>query len=224
MRINVLKLLLLLFTAIALSGCFEIIEDVSFNEDGSGKFKVIVNYSMSKSQLTKIMSQDSIAGQKIPSKEEIKGNIQKVVALLESQEGISNVVYSTDFENFIFKASFDFKNSDALNIAVANIIKSQDPKAVTNPVTYSWVNKTVNRTFHSGLLNQAKQNKEKVTKYLGGFENAKLTTIFRFQNEITTGQELKGKISTSKKNYFQQSSVNKILDFSSYQTIQVKTK
>lgn len=222
---NVLNKLIVLFLLTScLTGCFEIIEDVSFNKDGSGKFKVLVNYSMSKSQITKIMSQDTIAGQKIPSKEEIKLNITRVMTQLKNQDGITNVTYSTDFDNFIFKATFDFKNTNALNLAVANLIKSQDPHAVTDPVTYSWINNLAKRSFNSGLLTQAKQNKDEATKYLGGFENAKLTSIFRFESEILADSKLKGKVSSSKKNYFQQSSVNTILENKTYQSIQVLTK
>ena len=219
-----INLLLILSISFLFTGCFEILEDVSFNADGSGKFKLEINMSQSKSQISKIMSQDSINGRPIPSKEVIVQKLAKTVSQLKQQQGISNVNYSSNFDDYIFKFSFQFSNTKALDSAVANIIRINDPKAMTDPVSYKWSDKQLTRSLNSVLVSQIKKDKEKVAKFLGGFENAKLTSIFRFENEISTVANQQGKTSSNKKNYFLQAGIDDILNKKSLQTIQIETK
>lgn len=206
-----IQLLILLTLGLFLNSCLEIVEDLKINSDGTGVFKVIVNLSQSRSQIDKLLSQDSIQGQPVPKKETIAQKLETLKAELESQNGISNVVQEIDLQNYIVKLSFSFDKVESLNIAVNNIIKKQDPNAPLNPVIYSFENKNFSRTFNSELLSEAYKNKEKVSAFLADFDQAKLTSIFKFESEIISNNHSSSKLSSSKKSCIEFTYINQLL-------------
>ena len=86
-----LRILLVVCSAVLLSSCVEIIDDLSLNEDGSGTFKYNVNLSSSKVKINSILALDSLNGKRVPSISEISDRINEVTELLKTKEGISNV-------------------------------------------------------------------------------------------------------------------------------------
>nr|BFF39643.1 hypothetical protein BACY1_14480 [Tenacibaculum mesophilum] len=74
------KKILLLFSTISIllfTSCFEFVEEVSFNKDGSGSAVLTINLSKSKTKLASIMLLDSINGYKVPSKVTIRKKYKK---------------------------------------------------------------------------------------------------------------------------------------------------
>ena len=59
-----------------ISSCIEILDDITFNLDGSGTFKYTLNLSSSQVKINSILALDSLDGNKVPSLEEIQ---QKIV-------------------------------------------------------------------------------------------------------------------------------------------------
>ncbi|TAE02813.1 MAG: hypothetical protein EAZ97_02215 [Bacteroidetes bacterium] len=121
------------FIAFCCSSCFEIIEEIEVNADGSGKFGMTINASQSKGNLSSLMKLDSIQGQKIPKKEQIDPEIEKFRQKFASMEGISKVVISTDYSNFIISLKCEFKTVANLDKAIIDMIKSYDKKRADLP-------------------------------------------------------------------------------------------
>lgn len=206
-----LKLFILAMATLFLSSCLEILEDVKINQDGSGVYKLNVNLSQSKSQIDKILAQDSIGGHPIPQKSSILKEFNQLIELIKTQQGISEVVPELDLTNYILKLSFSFDKIESLNIAINSIIKAKDPKAPLNPVVYSFSDKTFSRSFNSELINQIQRDKEKVNAFLTNFDQAKFTSIIRFDDLILKSSHTDAKISSNLKNCFEQVYINNLL-------------
>jgi hypothetical protein len=96
-------LFLLLFIPLFLSSCIEIIDDLSFNSDGSGTFKYTINLSSSKVKVNSILQLDSLNGKKVLKLPEIKVKINQFKSILASQSGISNVKIEINEPEFFVK-------------------------------------------------------------------------------------------------------------------------
>ncbi len=82
---------------ISCSSCFEFIEEINLNNDGSGVMQLTLNLSQSKSKVASIMLLDSIHHYKVPDKQEIQKKMNEAVAYLRKQNGISDVKDNIDF-------------------------------------------------------------------------------------------------------------------------------
>lgn len=213
-----------ILTVFFFSSCLEILEDIQVNNDGSGTFKTTLNLSQSKGQLLKIMSQDSINGHAIPQLSDVEAKLSELARELQQKNGISEVNYSFDPQNLILKLSFDFGTIDDLNAAIQQMIAAQNPKALTNPVTYSYQTNTFKRAFNQELLRQVNQEKHKVEGFISGMDNAQITSIFRFENDIANNNHPNAKLSSNHKNLFEQHKINALLSSTHLQSISIQTK
>jgi hypothetical protein len=102
------------------SSCFELIEDTTFHEDGSGIYKVTLNMSSSQTRLNSVMAMDSIDGKKVPSEEELQLEIDSFVTALNEQNGIQNAKASLSTEEWILKFSCAFDDLSALKNGLNN--------------------------------------------------------------------------------------------------------
>lgn len=109
----------------SLSSCIEILDDISFNLDGSGTMKYNVNLSASKVKINSILALDSLNGKKVPTIEEIEKEITRFTQAFEKKNGVSNVIIETDYENFLFKLQCDFDNVELLQKAVLETVKEE---------------------------------------------------------------------------------------------------
>ncbi|SFT64559.1 hypothetical protein SAMN05216474_1522 [Lishizhenia tianjinensis] len=125
------SLVLLFSTLFVLTSCFEIIEDLTLNKDGSGSLKVKLNMSASATKLKGIMALDSLDGKPVPSKADILDSLNKYVALVEKEPGISDVKATMDFDYFVFNLSLNFDSIAALEQAVNKYTKEEGE--------YSWM-------------------------------------------------------------------------------------
>ena len=122
-----------------LSGCIEIIDDLTLNEDGSGTFKYNVNLSASKAKVNSILALDSVDGRKVPSLDEIKNRIESISQKLREQPGITHVEVDSNFDDYIIKISCDFNSLNALQVAIKNIVKEETKKTELNELDHQWV-------------------------------------------------------------------------------------
>ena len=87
-----MRLLLFLFLFLAsLSSCIEILDDITFNADGSGELNYTINLSSSKLKINSILALDTLSGKKVPNKEEIQAKVSELLKVLNCQEGLSDV-------------------------------------------------------------------------------------------------------------------------------------
>jgi hypothetical protein len=118
--------LVILGLMLGMTSCLEIIDDLSLNEDGTGSFKYTVNLSSSKVKINSYLALDSLDGREVPSMEEITRQLDEVVTLLTGKEGISNVRFDSDYDNFIFKLNLDFASIAELESAIKTIVKEKN--------------------------------------------------------------------------------------------------
>lgn len=189
-------ILILFFASILLSSCFEIIEEISLNENGSGTFTYTVNLSQSKSKLQSIMSLDSVNGYKVPKQEEITNKIEEAGNIFIDMDGISQVKIETNFTDYIFSLSCNFSNISHLNNAINNTITNLQKNNFNPSDNFTFTNDTFTRhnKYETYDAYEKLQNKDQII-----FDNAKYVAIYRFKKDILSFTNAKAKQSKSKK-------------------------
>lgn len=185
------------FTLI-LTGCFEVVEEVSFNEDGSGTINLTVNLSRSKSKINATLLLDSVNNQKVPTKTEISDYFSDMVSRIKKMPGITQVNSSINLDEYIFTLKCDFNDVESLNSVIAGLSSKKEAEAVKKhkPFTYDKVGKTFTRSYHYNLEDAVDKNRIEDRKF---FDSATITTIYRFPSEIVSSANPAAKISKNKK-------------------------
>jgi len=195
---KILNLILLFVVVFMQYGCFEIIEEVTIKNDGSGSFKYTVNFSQSISKIKSLMLLDEVEGYKVPTEKKVQNEFDKLVALSKSVKGISNVKDSSDFKNYIFVYSLDFKQVENLNVIIDSL--NQKSQSLNNNKTayfsYSKSKKIFSRKGDDvlkQLYNKMSESQQRI------FIGADYTSLYRFENEIIKISEPNAKLSANKK-------------------------
>lgn len=194
-------LVFLLFTVFIFlaTGCFEIVEDVTVHKDGSGTFFYTVNLSQSKARLDGILKLDSSEGYRVPHRKEIDDNILKAKNTLEKSPGITNVVTTSDWANYIFTLKFDFNSVNNLNLAVETVSTelASDHKRIPEAAdNFAFTGTIFDRKSHYDAKTQSPKLTAKDKEIL---RNASYTCIFRFDNAVALNSNTDAKISKSGK-------------------------
>ena len=194
-----LRLTLLLCSCLLLSSCFELLEDIKINSDGSGTIKTTLNLSKSSTKVAALMKLKNVNGIEIPTKEKIKAQTKEMADLLKTTPGISQVDYQLDFNNYIASVSCNFTSISALNTfskALATHFKSTlgdnnnyNYNAKTGIFKRSYIHAD---TFSKSFAKVAEADR----KY---FDDAYYTQIIRFDKTIKSQQHPAAKISSSAK-------------------------
>lgn len=163
-----------------LTSCVELIDEIQINNDGSGKFKYVINLSQNKTNVSSMLLLDSINGKKNLKLPEIKEKINSFKQNLSKQEGISNVLITENYTDYIIKFECNFENLEKLKTAIENSLQeSSKPKKTEN-----WVNfdkKLFYRTTPEYAVNFLK---DFYFNYGEKLKNGSYTSIVRFQNEV----------------------------------------
>jgi len=180
------------------TSCFEIIEEVTFNKDGSGHVTLTMNLSKSKTKLNSIMLLDSVNNYKVPSKSEITNEINKAINKARKIPGISNIKKTTDFNEYIFTVACDFTDVDALNTIISTFSSKKDAALIKERKHFTFdKNKNMfTRNYHYNISKEFKKTNMEDRKV---FETASLTTIYRFKTAIVSSKNAAAKIAGSKK-------------------------
>src|SRR5690606_21317732 len=112
---RLVRLICLVLLCSCFSSCFQIIEDITVREDGSGTVTLTANLSQSRTKLTSIMLLDSVNGYKVPSQADIRAEMAGLAQQLSAISGISNVTYQVNFETYIAVVKFAFDDVSNLN-------------------------------------------------------------------------------------------------------------
>ncbi len=199
-------LILLSFTS-----CFEVVEDITFKNDGSGILKIIINLSQSKNEINSLMKLDSSSGYKIPNEKELNSYLDQALKTLKTSEGLSNVSIKRDFKKWIFEIKTDFKTTQNLESGLKNIysdFSGGKPFTFRNKLIFD--GKTLEREVQNLDENTRKQLNKPAEKRI--FANAKYITIYRFESTIEKNSNSRAKISPSKKAIMLQSNVLNIIN------------
>ncbi|MBC3845815.1 hypothetical protein H8K90_05460 [Winogradskyella echinorum] len=202
---RVFNISLLLFSLTLFTSCFEVLEEISLNADGSGKMLVTFNLSKSKSKIASIMLLDSVNGHKVPSKEDIGKALKEAKNHLKTINGITNINTTTDYDNYIFTISCDFTSIDNLDSVFKDLISKHNKKSKTNFSTSNFsFNSSINSFKRSfSYDNSIKRNFNKLnSEDRKIFEGANYTSIYRFKNDVKEVSNTNAKISPNKKAVF----------------------
>ena len=216
-------LFLLLFIPLFLSSCIEIIDDLSFNSDGSGTFKYTINLSSSKVKVNSILQLDSLNGKKVLKLPEIKVKINQFKSILASQPGISNVKIEINEPEFIVKLTCDFADVNKLQDAIKNSLASMDA-GIKNSADFSfnwisWNGTKLERSVPEFSQNQIRNLKQEEIDLL---KTGNYTVISRFYKPVEKYDNSNASISKSrtavmlKANVFALTKNSKILENTIY--------
>src|SRR5690554_2837621 len=120
---KIFKYLIFLVLPIVLSSCFELIEDITLNQKGSGQYKLTLNLSASTTRVNSVMAMDSIDGKKLPTRDELEIELQEYLKKLDSKKGISSVNGSLNTNNWIIKIDLAFESLNKLQAGLFEEIK-----------------------------------------------------------------------------------------------------
>ena len=146
---------LLLFATLALTllnSCFDLVDEITMNADGTGEFVLTLNLSKSKTKIASLMLMDSVNGHKVPTKDDILLAIKNTEDFLKNENGISNVSHKADFVNYIFSVRCNFTSIDAMNRLAEELIKQHNLPQITAKFVYQPGSKTFERKFDHGKL------------------------------------------------------------------------
>lgn len=190
--------LLLVCCTLTLQSCFDIIEEVSMNTDGSGNFKLVLNMSRSKTKINSLMKMKTVNGHEVPTKQEIKSKAAAIEKTIQQTAGISNVKTALDFENFIATFNCRFANVNSLNNAVKNIGGKEVTKQPGTEKNYEYDagTKTFSRLNKFSLKDEY-QKLSAADREI--FNDASYTGIYRFQNDVAAASNVSSKVSVNKK-------------------------
>jgi len=200
------------FILLTCSGCFEVVEEVSINSNGSGNVLITLNASRSKEQIKQLMLLDKVDGFPVPTVDKIKAEVSRQKVKLSQQSGISNVKVQEDYQNFIFHVSCDFTNAESLENAVIALIKESKHKAIVevNRGSFSYKNKILTRKLH---IPKPEEIPHKATSEQKGFlKDATYTAIYRFQGAVYQTTNADVKLAPNKKAIMFRSSVLDLLE------------
>lgn len=188
--------LILFLISVSLTSCFDIIEDITINENGTGKVKMIFNFSQSKSNIDKLLMLKEVNGHKIPSIEKIVSKVESVRDSIEAIKGINNVTTKLNTESFIAEVEFNFDKVERLNTVYYELWKMAHKPSVRYENYFSYKNKIFNRRGGSfiNLLNQRTKGADRNI-----FVGAKIISVLKLSNTIISYTNNKSKLATNQK-------------------------
>lgn len=195
-RLRILVLVAITLGCGLFSSCFQIVEDITVKDDGSGRVVLMANFSESRTKLASVMLLDSVQGYKVPSKQDVQQELADIVAQLRKVEGISQVSYKVDFDRFTAQLTFSFADVSKLN-GVTDMVFSKFKIEAKNTSSFSFTK--------SGKFSRQYQYDPEASKAFDKlkaedrrvFEGAKYTSIYRFDREVGHVSNTQAKTSTS---------------------------
>jgi hypothetical protein len=209
-----MRFLLSLFVSSLLllnTGCFEILEEVDMNSDGSGTVTLTVDLSESKANISNYMEMNEVQGVAVPSKKEIEQEVARIKKALASSPGISEVRANSDFENFVFSVSGNFDKVNHLNNAVNNVIAAVNrfPFSTMDLDNFDYTDSSFRRYFNYPVSMVDYQGLPTMYQYM--LESARMVSMYRFQRPIRTCTNEKAVVSGDKRTIRLQHTLGEII-------------
>lgn len=209
---NLLKGLLGLILILSFTSCFEIVEEVDMNKDGSGQLLLTINGSESKQNLANYSKMKDFQGMPIPTESMVREEMDKVLGLLKQQKGLSDIKMTKDFKEFVFTLSGKFDNTTALNNAVNTVIKELNPRN-KKPIKRIDNYKSTSSSFHRLYPFPSFPERYKTVSilYKALLESARFVTVQRFQKPIKKKTNKAYQLSENKKAVFMMSNLGELI-------------
>ncbi len=194
-----------------LSSCIEIIDDLSFNADGSGTFKYNVNLSSSKVKINSVLALDSLDGKKVPSISEIENKINTVINSFKTKEGISDVTFESNYSDYIFKITCDFNSLNALQNAIRSVVKEESKNRTMPELNHNWLSYSEENFTRSVPKLTTKKISDIKSEDRELLKQGSYTSITRFYRPIDNFSNENGKISKSQKAIMVRSNIHSLI-------------
>ena len=196
---------ILLFSVVILlflQSCVEIVEEVTVNNDRSGR--VVLSLNIGKENgLFGLISQFA----DLSFMDEIEDEVGKTISVLKQQKGISNVVFEKGRK---MKLSFDFDNHKNLNKALYAV--SGNEKTIFNPAIYKVKNHSFikkNITTWAKLMMEA--NKDEMPDEIV-FDMIEITTIVHLPEPVKSTSGVGVKVSKDQRSVTTSNYISEILE------------
>lgn len=227
MQILKIKRILYYFPLVFLfTGCFELIEDLSFNEDGSGSYKLTLNLSASSMRVKSVLAMDSLRGRKVPSQQEIEQQLHDYADQLANKSGIRKAEVAVNHSDLIVKIHIDFDDISALQKGISSLsndttYQNKYSNLFENWFEYDGSQLTRNKIEFSDQ--KWKQQLKKDDDY-HKLREAKCVFIHRFPKQVQDTSNPKMKISKDGKNTMLQVNPKAVLENDKSMSYQIKLK
>lgn len=197
MKKQLLNIFIVVFSLFCCTACFDLNENLFLKKDGSGSFSFTVDLGEMKSMMSMfdgfgkdMEKKGNVTIKKTPlSKMNTEFELKRRELL--NTKGISNVKTIEDTINYTFGFKFDFKNIDALNIAMNTLFKDDSTKTEDKKY-FAWKNNQLTRFEQldsksflgsSSIMSGANEangmfNLNKI------FETVSYSTTYEFENKI----------------------------------------
>lgn len=195
------KFLILLF-CFSLTSCFEITERIKHHLDQSGQYSLVVDFSKSWFKTKSAMLLEEIDGVKIPDEADITQKLAEFKSTASKIEGISNVKTTTDFSDYIFTITLDYKNLSALNTVLNSIDKQKEKVHFLSDSKTKFERRTA-YLVPEKLANDPKKKAD--------LQAANSIAIYTFDTTVQSVSNSKSKLSKNKKTVFLKQSVYDVL-------------
>lgn len=199
----------------ALSSCFELIEDTTLNADGSGTYKLTLNLSSSTTIINSIMAMDSVEGKKIPSRNDLQIELQQYLSKLDAKEGISNVNGSLNSESWIVKIDLNFESLARLKngmVELSKEINTHKTSESVDQIQLSYQDHLYLRKL-GAFIPQKWQKQIKSDEDFSRLNEGKCVFIQRFDTEVIEVSSSAARISKNKKAVMLQLSPSEIVNY-----------
>lgn len=205
MKKILLQFVFLLFCVFTLTSCFELREEVYIKKDGSGTYSLTVDLSGRKQEIAITTSLTDSTQEEKNFVENIENVIQKSSESFSEIGGITQVEYTTDYENYLTGFSFDFDNVEALTAALNQL----NPSPAPLKPAFEFSKRTFERNnthYLQPLIERAKERQQtpedKATKRFQDyvFESANYIFIVRTEGKIKKFSNKKATYSSGDKN------------------------
>ena len=179
-----------------LSSCFEAVEEITYTTEKAGKYALTINCSQSRDKISAMMKLDTFMGRKIPKLYEIDSHMGAAAYKLKNTPGIHNVYYTFDEQQYIAVVKFDFDSTTALNKAIHNALETSSDK-----IKFPYIQVFSKKNLEFQRINTPGDSLIQATSKsgLGLFNNAKVTCIYRFKQDVASSKNSLSKISQNKK-------------------------
>ncbi len=196
-----MKNMIFLIICLLLTGCFEVTEKIKHNNNQSGDYSLVVDFSSSWLKTKSAILLEEVDGVSIPSEEEIKTKLAQFRADASKIKGASKISTSYDFSNYVFKINFSYNSLETLN-AVLNTIDKKN-----NFVHFKNNNGKFERIASYPLPKNLIKNDDKKEDLL----KANITAVYTFDKDVATVQNPNSKLSKSKKTVFLKQNIWNVL-------------
>ncbi|HLO74327.1 MAG TPA: hypothetical protein VK164_10360 [Flavobacterium sp.] len=194
--------MIFLIICLLLTGCFEVTEKIKHNNNQSGDYSLVVDFSSSWLKTKSAILLEEVDGVSIPSEEEIKTKLAQFRADASKIKGASKISTSYDFSNYVFKINFSYNSLETLN-AVLNTIDKKN-----NFVHFKNNNGKFERIASYPLPKNLIKNEDKKEDLL----KANITAVYTFDKDVATVQNPNSKLSKSKKTVFLKQNIWNVLN------------